>query len=127
MQNRELRAVVVGTGFGVLTHLRALRAAGIDVKALVGRNPEKTVARASKAGVERGLTSLYSDRRIQYLSENFIGVISTAFGTGLLPRREVALKPNYALSPKSRLPYPADQSRRQPVFRNFLRRIRINY
>ena len=30
-------AVVVGTGFGVLTHLRALRGAGFDVVALVGR------------------------------------------------------------------------------------------
>jgi predicted dehydrogenase len=58
MQSRDLGAVVVGTGFGVLTHVRALRAAGIDVKALVARNPEKTAARAAKVGVERGLTSL---------------------------------------------------------------------
>jgi predicted dehydrogenase len=58
MQSRDLGAVVVGTGFGVLTHLRALRAVGIDVKALVARNPEKTAAKAAKVGVERGLTSL---------------------------------------------------------------------
>ncbi len=53
-----LGAVVVGTGFGVLTHLRALRAAGFEVHALVGRNPEKTRDRATLMGVPRGLTSL---------------------------------------------------------------------
>ena len=37
---------VVGTGFGCLTHVRALRAAGFDVQALVGRDPEKTAERA---------------------------------------------------------------------------------
>lgn len=55
---RPLGAVIVGTGFGVLTHLRALRAAGIDTLALVGRNPQKTQQRASKVGVPHGLTSL---------------------------------------------------------------------
>jgi predicted dehydrogenase len=52
------KAVVVGTGFGVLTHLRALRAAGFEVVALVGRDPQKTAQRAAKAGVPHGLTSL---------------------------------------------------------------------
>ncbi|MGH0029379.1 MAG: Gfo/Idh/MocA family protein [Myxococcota bacterium] len=55
---RELGAVVVGTGFGVLTHLRALRAAGFEVRALVGRQPERTRQRARDAGVPHGLTSL---------------------------------------------------------------------
>ena len=53
-----LGAVVVGTGFGFLTHLRALREAGYDVHALVGRDPEKTRARAERGGVAHGLTSL---------------------------------------------------------------------
>jgi predicted dehydrogenase len=44
-------AVIVGTGFGILTHLRALRAAGFEVVALVGRDPQKTAERAAKAGV----------------------------------------------------------------------------
>jgi predicted dehydrogenase len=56
--SHPLRAVVVGTGFGVLTHLRALRAAGFEVDALVGRDPEKTAKRAADAGVPHGLTSL---------------------------------------------------------------------
>jgi len=55
---RNLGAVIVGTSFGVLTHLRALRAAGVDVKAFVGRDPEKTRAKAAQAGVPHGLTSL---------------------------------------------------------------------
>ncbi|MBV8981056.1 MAG: Gfo/Idh/MocA family oxidoreductase [Acidimicrobiia bacterium] len=51
-------AVVVGTGFGCLTHVRAMRAAGFDVIAVVGRDPEKTAARAERFGVPNGLTSL---------------------------------------------------------------------
>jgi len=51
-------AVVVGTGFGVFTHLRALRKAGIEVRALVGRDPGKTRARADLLKVPRACTSL---------------------------------------------------------------------
>jgi predicted dehydrogenase len=58
MREEPLGAVVVGTGFGVLTHVRALRAAGIDVRALVGRDPEKTADRAARAGVPNALTAL---------------------------------------------------------------------
>ena len=54
----NLGCVIVGTGFGVLTHLRAARKAGIEVKALVGRDPERTRARADRVGVEQALTSL---------------------------------------------------------------------
>jgi predicted dehydrogenase len=54
----SLGAVVVGTGFGVLTHLRALRAAGFDVKAIVGRDGEKARKRAELMGVPAGLDSL---------------------------------------------------------------------
>ena len=58
MREEPLGAVVVGTGFGVLTHVRALRAAGIDVRALVGRDPEKTADRAARAGVPNALSEL---------------------------------------------------------------------
>ncbi len=58
MNNQKLGAIVVGTGFGILTHVRALKAAGFDIKALVGRNPERTVERAKGAGIPVGLTSL---------------------------------------------------------------------
>lgn len=56
--SKSLGAVVVGTGFGVLTHQRALRAAGFDVKALVGRDGEKARKRAEMMGVPHGLDSL---------------------------------------------------------------------
>ena len=51
-------AVVVGTGFGCYTHLRALRAAGFDVHAVVGRDPVKTTERAALFDVPTALTSL---------------------------------------------------------------------
>ncbi len=51
-------AAVVGTGFGCYTHVRALRAAGFDVLALVGRDPAKTAERAALFEVPRALTSL---------------------------------------------------------------------
>lgn len=51
-------AVVVGTGFGFITHARALREAGIEVLALVGRDPEKTRDRANRAGIPHGLVDL---------------------------------------------------------------------
>ncbi len=53
-----LRAAVVGTGFGVLTHVRALRAAGFDVVALVGRDPERTAERAAMFAIPNAITTL---------------------------------------------------------------------
>jgi len=49
--------VVVGTGFGCFTHVRALQAAGFEVCALVGRDPVKTARRAEAVGVPRACTS----------------------------------------------------------------------
>jgi predicted dehydrogenase len=54
----DLSAVVVGTSFGCLTHVRALRAAGFTVRALVGRDPVRTLARAERFDVPLGTTSL---------------------------------------------------------------------
>ena len=51
-------ALVVGTGFGILTHTRALRAAGFEVKGLVGRDPERTADRARGADIPYAGTSL---------------------------------------------------------------------
>jgi predicted dehydrogenase len=50
--------VVVGTGFGILTHVRAMRAAGIDVIALVGRDAAKTADRAARFDVPNALTDV---------------------------------------------------------------------
>jgi len=56
--DRKLGAAVVGTGFGVLTHVRALQAAGIEVKALVGRDADKASKRAELFGIPQATTSL---------------------------------------------------------------------
>jgi predicted dehydrogenase len=49
---------VVGTGFGCLTHVRALRTAGFEVVALVGRDPQKTADRAERFSIPAAATSL---------------------------------------------------------------------
>jgi len=51
-------AVVVGTGFGCRVHVPALRNAGFDVVALVGRDRARTERRAARAGVPNACTSL---------------------------------------------------------------------
>jgi predicted dehydrogenase len=54
----QLGSAVVGTGFGVLTHLRALRAAGFAVYALVGRDAAKTAEKAAMFDVPHPTTDL---------------------------------------------------------------------
>lgn len=51
MSTQQLGAVVVGTGFGLFTHVRALRDAGFEVRAIVGRDLEKTRARSAPLGI----------------------------------------------------------------------------
>lgn len=53
MSNQLPGAVVVGTGFGLFTHVRALREAGFEVRAIVGRDLEKTRARGAPLGIDR--------------------------------------------------------------------------
>ena len=52
------RVAVVGTGFGCVTHVRALRAAGFDVVGLVGRDEHRTRDRARAFGVPVAYRSL---------------------------------------------------------------------
>src|SRR5438105_7928483 len=49
---------VVGTSFGSRVHVPALRAAGFDVRALVGRDSERTKRRAQRVGVEHACATL---------------------------------------------------------------------
>ncbi|MFY7838193.1 MAG: Gfo/Idh/MocA family protein [Novosphingobium sp.] len=51
MTPSPLGAVVVGTGFGLFTHVRALRDAGFEVRAIVGRDLAKTQARAAPLNI----------------------------------------------------------------------------
>lgn len=52
-----LRAVVVGTSFGCQAHVRALKAAGFEVAALVGRDPKRTRDRATTFGIPKAITT----------------------------------------------------------------------
>lgn len=54
----SLGVVVVGTGFGCLTHVPALRDAGFEVRALVGRDPARTKARADRFDIPVATTAL---------------------------------------------------------------------
>jgi predicted dehydrogenase len=63
-QSKALGAVVVGTGFGCLTHVRALHAAGFHVEALVGRDPDRTRERAARFGIPHALVSLAEALRL---------------------------------------------------------------
>jgi len=57
-ENRPLRALVVGTGFGCRIQTPALRGAGFDVVGLVGTDSARTDERARLNGVARGFTDL---------------------------------------------------------------------
>ena len=55
-----LRAIVVGTGFGCRIQVPALRGAGFEVAALIGRDADRTAQRAAANGVARSFTDLDS-------------------------------------------------------------------
>ncbi|SFR90529.1 Gfo/Idh/MocA family protein [Sphingomonas jatrophae] len=56
--SEPIGAVVVGTGFGLFAHVRALREAGLEVRAIVGRDLAKTQARAAPLGIPRAVNRL---------------------------------------------------------------------
>lgn len=56
--NTRLTIAVVGTSFGLRAHVPGLQAAGYDIVALVGRDPERTARRAANAGIPNACTSL---------------------------------------------------------------------
>ncbi len=58
MSKKKIGAVIFGTNVGLNIHAFALKGAGVDVRALVGRDPEKTAHRAQFAGIPLALTSL---------------------------------------------------------------------
>ena len=52
MSNANLPgAAVVGTGFGLFSHVRALRRAGFEVRAIIGRDLERTRSRAAPLSI----------------------------------------------------------------------------
>ena len=64
MADRRPGVIVVGTGHGCRVHVPAFRNAGMDVVAVVGRDPERTARRAQRAGVERSASSLEEALRL---------------------------------------------------------------
>jgi predicted dehydrogenase len=58
MTDTTIGAVVVGTGFGLFTHVKALRDAGFEVRAIVGRDLEKTRTRSAPLGIPRASNNL---------------------------------------------------------------------
>lgn len=60
----RLRATVFGTSFGVLTHVRALRDAGIEVAALVGRDAPRTARRAAALGIPHAFADVAEALRL---------------------------------------------------------------
>lgn len=57
-RTEQLRAVVVGTGFGARVHVPALRLSGFEVAALVGVNLARTAERAAECKVAAAFTQL---------------------------------------------------------------------
>src|SRR5262249_34793595 len=55
---QQLGAVIVGTNFGCLTHVRALRAAGCAGRAVVGRDERRTAERARRFDVPHACADL---------------------------------------------------------------------
>ena len=53
-----IKVAVVGTNIGCTLHVRALKAAGFNVFALVGRDREQTAARARHFGIARSFGSI---------------------------------------------------------------------
>lgn len=58
MTDKQPAAVVVGTGFGLFTHTRALRAAGFEVRWIVGRDRKRTEQRAAPVDIPNATDNL---------------------------------------------------------------------
>ena len=73
MSEARFGAVVVGTGFGLFTHVRALREAGFEVRAIVGRDRARTAARAAPLGIP-----LATDRLAEALADPATVLVTVA-------------------------------------------------
>ena len=70
-----MQAIVVGTAFGGRVHVPALRAAGFEVVALVGRDASRTSARAEQLEVTHGVTDLVD--ALQLVERPFAVTVAT--------------------------------------------------
>jgi predicted dehydrogenase len=74
MSQSDLRAIVVGTGFGCRVQVPALRAAGFEVVGLVGTDLDRTSERAAANGVAEAFIDL--DEAITQTAANAVTVAS---------------------------------------------------
>jgi predicted dehydrogenase len=58
------RLAVIGTGFGCLTHVRAAGGAGLEVVVLIGRDRDKTAARAERFEIAHSCSSIEEALRL---------------------------------------------------------------
>ena len=77
--------VIVGSGFGCHTHLRAIRAAGLTAAALVGRDPGRTRERAERFEIPVATTSLQEALELP-------GVTAVAIATPPLTHHDLVLE-----------------------------------
>lgn len=71
--SEPIGVAIAGTGFGLLAHVRAARAAGLEVRALVGRDPAKTADRAAIFSIPTGTTDLSA-----VLASDAVSVVAVA-------------------------------------------------
>jgi predicted dehydrogenase len=74
MSDSDLRAIVVGTGFGCRVQVPALRAAGFEIVGLVGTDEGRTRERATANGVANAFTDL--DTAITQTSATAVAIAS---------------------------------------------------
>ncbi len=84
----KIKAIVVGTGFGCRIHVPALRAAGFDVVALVGRNAERLQRKAQDSGVPAWFTDL--DEAITATHARLVTIATTPATHAALAHQAIA-------------------------------------
>ncbi|QDK35310.1 Gfo/Idh/MocA family protein [Sphingomonas sp. IC081] len=84
----KIAAMVVGTGFGVRVHIPALRAAGFNVLALVGRDTERLQRKASENAVPACFTDL--DEAISATGARLVTIATTPDTHAALAHRAIA-------------------------------------
>lgn len=83
-----IRALVVGTGFGCRIHVPALRAAGIEVVGLVGRDAQRLERKAADAGIPAFFTDL--DDAITQTGANLVTIATTPSTHAALAHQAIA-------------------------------------
>ncbi len=84
----KMKAIVVGTGFGCRIHIPALRAAGFEVAALVGRNAERLQRKATENSVPACYTSL--DEAISATGAKLVTIATTPNTHAALAHQAIA-------------------------------------